>query len=82
MLSCLEQDEMLVTDLVMPQMSGDEIARRLRQVEPGLEKTRRSWTSRAASKACSRPCRCSPAVSGRSPGSSSAGVHLEVWIQP
>jgi len=29
--------EILVTDLMMPQMSGDELARRLRQVEPSLK---------------------------------------------
>jgi two-component system, cell cycle sensor histidine kinase and response regulator CckA len=29
--------DILVTDLIMPQMSGDELARRLRQVEPRLK---------------------------------------------
>lgn len=29
--------EVLVTDVTMPQMSGDELARRLRQNEPGLK---------------------------------------------
>ena len=28
---------MLVTDVMMPQMTGDELARRLRQTEPGLK---------------------------------------------
>lgn len=29
--------DILVTDLMMPQMTGDELARRLRQEEPGLK---------------------------------------------
>jgi two-component system cell cycle sensor histidine kinase/response regulator CckA len=29
--------DILVTDLMMPQMTGDELARRLRQVEPSLK---------------------------------------------
>jgi two-component system, cell cycle sensor histidine kinase and response regulator CckA len=29
--------QMVVTDLMMPQMRGDELARRLRQIEPGLK---------------------------------------------
>jgi two-component system cell cycle sensor histidine kinase/response regulator CckA len=29
--------DILVTDLMMPQMNGDELARRLRQEEPGLK---------------------------------------------
>jgi two-component system, cell cycle sensor histidine kinase and response regulator CckA len=29
--------EMVVTDVMMPQMSGDELARRLRQTDPGLK---------------------------------------------
>jgi two-component system cell cycle sensor histidine kinase/response regulator CckA len=31
------QFEILVTDLMMPRMTGDELARRLRQHEPGLK---------------------------------------------
>ena len=33
----LGQFEILVTDLMMPRMTGDELARRLRQHEPGLK---------------------------------------------
>ena len=33
----LGQFEILVTDLMMPRMTGDELARRLRQVEPHLK---------------------------------------------
>ncbi len=29
--------DILVTDVMMPQMNGDELARRLRQTEPGLK---------------------------------------------
>ena len=29
--------DLLVTDVNMPQMTGDELARRLRQIEPGLK---------------------------------------------
>jgi CheY-like chemotaxis protein len=29
--------DLLVTDLMMPQMTGDELARRMRQAEPGLK---------------------------------------------
>jgi two-component system, cell cycle sensor histidine kinase and response regulator CckA len=29
--------DLLVTDVNMPQMAGDELARRLRQIEPGLK---------------------------------------------
>ena len=29
--------DLLLTDILMPQMSGDELARRLRQTEPGLK---------------------------------------------
>lgn len=32
-----EPFDILVTDVMMPQMSGDELARRLRQSEPGLK---------------------------------------------
>ena len=33
----LETFDILVTDVMMPQMTGDELARRLRQTEPGLK---------------------------------------------
>jgi len=33
----LEQFDMLVTDVMMPQMTGDELARRLRVAHPGLK---------------------------------------------
>ena len=29
--------DIVVTDLMMPQMNGDELARRLRQIDPGLK---------------------------------------------
>ena len=32
-----EAFDILVTDVMMPQMNGDELARRLRQTEPGLK---------------------------------------------
>ena len=35
--SKLEQFDMLVTDVMMPQMTGDELARRLRVGRPGLK---------------------------------------------
>jgi len=35
--SKLEQFDMLVTDVMMPQMTGDELARRLRVGHPGLK---------------------------------------------
>jgi two-component system, cell cycle sensor histidine kinase and response regulator CckA len=35
--SKIEHIDMLVTDVMMPQMHGDELARRLRQNEPGLK---------------------------------------------
>ena len=35
--STLERIDILVTDVMMPQMQGDELARRLRQDEPGLK---------------------------------------------
>ncbi len=33
----LKTFDILVTDVMMPQMTGDELARRLRQTEPGLK---------------------------------------------
>jgi two-component system cell cycle sensor histidine kinase/response regulator CckA len=35
--STLEPLDLLVTDLMMPQMTGDELARRLRQLRPALK---------------------------------------------
>src|ERR1700736_5313640 len=35
--SKLERVDLLVTDVMMPNMTGDELARRLRQKEPGLK---------------------------------------------
>ena len=35
--SKLERFDILVTDVMMPQMLGDELARRLRQSEPGIK---------------------------------------------
>ena len=35
--STLDSLDVLVTDVMMPQMQGDELARRLRQTEPGVK---------------------------------------------